>query len=342
MRIRGLIYLGILIMGTACKNDDIQVLPSSEWPALMEIPTGFPEVPEPSDNAFTKERWELGKRLFFDKRFSSDQSISCASCHKQSIAFSDDVAKSIGVENRTGFRNAPSLTNVAYHPYYTREGGIQSLEQQIAVPIQEHDEFNNNIVELAALLQADPDINQQALNAYGRAFDPYVLTRALACFERSFISGFSPYDLYINNIDQEAMSDIALRGMDLFFSDELACSSCHSGFNFTNYAFENNGLYLTYADSGRYRLTFDTLDIARFKVPSLRNIALTAPYMHDGSIVSLEEVIDHYSIGGFNHKHKSNLIQGFELNNSDKQALQAFLESLTDDTFITNPIFAEP
>ena len=338
---RTLIFAFSILLFWGCQNDE-EVLTDSPWPALMEIPQGFPQVPEPVDNQFTPERWELGKLLFYDNRLSIDQSISCENCHKQAIAFSDDLSVSLGVENRAGFRNAPSLSNLAYHPYFTREGGIQTLEQQIAIPIQEHNEFNHNIVDLAEQLQADPEINQMALKAYNRPFDPYVLTRALACFERSLLSGNSPYDKHINNISGSGMSAEALRGMDLFFSDELACSSCHAGFNFSNYAFENNGLYLEYADSGRYRLTQDTLDIARFKVPSLRNIELTAPYMHDGSMQDLEAVIEHYAAGGFDHKHKSPLINGFQLSAADKDALIAFLSTLTDEEFISNPLFEAP
>lgn len=333
--------LSLLLFIGGCTSDE-EVLTDNQWPALMEIPQGFPQVPEPSDNVFSLKRWELGKRLFYDTRLSSDQSISCENCHKQALAFSDDIPTSVGVENRTGFRNAPSLFNLAYHPYYTREGGIQTLEQQIGIPIQEHNEFNNNIVDLAAMLREDQQMNQLALEAYNRPFDPYVLTRAIACFERSLISGNSPYDKYQNNIEPSAMSAEALQGMDLFFSEELACASCHGGFNFSNYAFENNGLYLNYADSGRYRLTLDTNDIARFKVPSLRNIELTAPYMHDGSMEDLDAVIDHYASGAYDHQHKSPLINGFEISATEKTALKAFLLALTDEDFISNPLFSAP
>jgi cytochrome c peroxidase len=341
MIIRLVIFACSILLLTGCTSDET-ILNESTWPALMEIPKAFPPMPEPVDNVFTQERWELGRILFFDKRLSIDQSISCENCHKQALAFSDDKAQSLGVEDRPGFRNSPSLANIGYHPYFTREGGIQTLEQQIAIPIQEHNEFNNNIVELSELLRADPEINQRALEAYNRPFDPFVLTRAISCFERSFISGSSPFDDFNTGVNFDALSTEALRGMDLFLSDSLACSHCHSGFNFTNYAFENNGLYQNYEDSGRYRLTLDTSDIARFKVPSLRNIALTAPYMHNGSMEDLETVIEHYASGGFDHVHKSDLIKGFEISEADKTALIAFLESLSDEEFISNPLFSAP
>ena len=127
--------------------------------------------------------------------------------------------------------------------------------------------------------------------------------------------------------------------MTLFFSDRLSCTTCHSGFNFTNYSFENNGLYVEYADPGRFRLTGDTIDEALFKVPTLRNIEVTAPYMHDGSIFSLEEVVEHYNSGGNNHMHKSQLVKPLQLTTAEKEELVAFLKSLTDYDFLTNPKF---
>lgn len=326
---------------SSCGVDEQLVEEETVYPALMEIPEGFPSVPEPEDNTFTQIRWELGKKLFFDKRLSSDGTISCASCHEPSLAFSDDVSFSSGVQNRAGTRNSPSLTNVAYHPYYTREGGLPSLETQVAVPIQEHNEFDNNIVALAAMLKEDPSYADMAVEAYGREMNPFVITRALSCFERSLISGHSPYDAFLNG-EEEQMTVSALRGMDLFFSEQLNCSVCHAGFNLTDYRFANNGLYESYPDEGRYRLTQELTDLATFKTPSLRNIEYTAPYMHDGSISSLDQVIEHYATGGAEHPNKSPLINGFEISDQDKKDLKAFLLSLSDEQFINNPLFKSP
>lgn len=305
----------------------------------MEIPKGFSLIDAPDDNLFTIERWELGKKLFFDPVLSVDSSISCASCHHPSLAFSDDVAISPGVADRLGTRNAPTLANVAYHPYYTREGGVPTLEMQVLVPIQEHDEFDFNIVLLADRLNRDSSYVQMAEAAYDRRPDPFVVTRALACFERSLISGYSRYDQYAAYDDRQALTASEMRGMQLFFSDRTNCSECHGGFNFTNYAFENNGLYAQYTDPGRFRLTGDEMDRARFKVPTLRNIALTAPYMHDGSIGELGDVIDHYNHGGAAHPHKSSLIKPLNLSNEEKADLIAFLHALTDEAFVNNPLF---
>lgn len=308
-------------------------------PSLMEIPVGFPAINEPEGNAFTKARWDLGKRLFFDKALSADHSISCASCHQPALAFSDDVDFSLGVEARIGIRNSPSLVNVAYQPYLTREGGVPTLEMQVLIPIQEHNEFDFNIVLIADRLRADSTYVKMAQDAYDREVDAFIITRALACFERSLLSGYSLYDQYVNYNKSAALTDAQVRGMNLFFSDQTNCSTCHSDFNFTNYAFENNGLYEQYADEGRFRLTGEEEDVALFKVPSLRNIELTAPYMHDGSMLSLEEVIEHYQVGGKNHPQKSGLIRPLSLSEQEKYDLIQFLKSLTDKTFVSHPLF---
>ena len=313
------------------------VIPVSN--GIMEIPIGFPSMEHPADNKFNIPRWELGKRLFYEVNLSSDRSVSCASCHKPNLAFSDDETFSFGVSERIGTRNSPSLANIGYHPYLTREGGVPTLEMQVLVPIQEHNEFDFNILLVAERLKEDPNYVQMSLEAYGREPDAFVITRALACFERSLISGLSPYDLFSNYGREQAISESAKRGLDLFFSSRTNCSSCHSGFNFTNYEFENNGLYEQYSDEGRFRLTLDSSDIALFKVPSLRNIELSAPYMHDGSISTIEEVITHYQNGGKNHTNKSSLISPLDLTNEEQRDLKAFLLSLTDDYFIDNKYF---
>jgi len=308
-------------------------------PELMETPLGFPEPTAPEGNEFTKLRWDLGKKLFFDKALSIDNSISCASCHHPELAFSDDKSVSLGVENRAGTRNSPTLANLVYHPYFTREGGVPTLEMQILVPIQEHNEFDFNILLIANRLSQDTTYVRMAQEAYDREPDAFVITRALACFERSLLSGYSLYDQFVNHNKADALSTAQIKGMNLFFSDRTNCATCHSDFNFTNYAFENNGLYEDYEDEGRFKLTGEEADRALFKVPTLRNVAATAPYMHDGSVGTLEDVIEHYNSGGKNHPHKSELIQPLNLSASEKEDLKQFLQSLTDEHFINNPLF---
>lgn len=327
----------LLLTMVSCQDDDgIRPL---HFPELMETPKGFPAVEEPEGNGFTIARWELGKRLFFDPVMSVDSTVSCASCHQPELAFSDDVAFSPGVSQRPGVRNSPSLANVAYHPYFTREGGVPTLEMQVLVPIQEHNEFDFDIVLLSERLSVDSVYVKMAMGAYGRSPDPFAITRSLACFERSLLSGDSPYDRYTQQNQSDAMSAAARRGMDLFFSEKTNCSECHSGFNFSNYAFENNGLYEQYQDVGRFRLTGDEADRALFKVPSLRNVGLTAPYMHDGSLQTLNAVVEHYQSGGKNNPQKSPLIRPLGLTEPEMSDLVQFLESLTDETFVQNPLF---
>lgn len=331
------VLIAILLCVISCRKDPLVKLGAFK---LMSIPAGFPAIDFPEGNEFTQDRWQLGKDLFFDPIMSNTYSISCASCHLPQFAFSDTTAFSLGDNNVRGGQNAPSLANVAYQPYYTRAGGVATLEMQILVPIQEHDEFNSNIVDLAERLKNVPSYVEKSKKAYGREPDAFVITRAIANFERSFISGESKFDQYNYQGKTRVLNDQEKRGQELFFGDKANCSSCHGGFNFTNYAFENNGLYDVYADSGRMRLTRLEQDRDLFKVPSLRNVGVTAPYMHDGSMNTLQEVVAHYNNGGKNNINKnSRLIKPLGLSNQDQQDLVSFLKSLTDYDFITNKNF---
>ena len=300
----------------------------------LDIPNGFPDPVIPIDNQLTYERIKLGKRLFYDPILSKDGTISCESCHKQEFAFADNVAISAGVEGRLGFRNSMSLANMIYQDALMREGGVPTLEMQVLVPIQDHNEMDHNILSVAEKLNLDSTYINASLRAYNRNPDPFVITRALASFQRTMLSGNSNYDHNLLNEKEE-------NGKELFYSDELACSSCHATILFTNQAFENNGLYEVYEDSGKYRLTNLQEDIGKFKVPSLRNIEITAPYMHNGSISTLEEVIEHYASGGKNHFNKSKLITGFNITEEEKDNLIKFLKSLTDYNFTSNSLFEE-
>jgi cytochrome c peroxidase len=306
--------------------------------ALLEVPKGFPPIPFPEDNRFSEARWELGKKLFYDTRMSLDGTISCASCHAPQLAFADTQAFSPGVFNRPGVRNAPSLANVAYQPYFLREGAVPSLEMQVLVPIQETNEFNHNIVDLAEEIAAIPKYVQLSQEAYNRNPDAFVITSAIATFERTLVSGNSLYDQFLNG-NTDALSESQKRGMELFFGTKTNCSSCHMGFNFTDYSFENNGLYANYPDMGRERLTNNPADRALFKTPSLRNVAVTPPYMHDGSLKTLEEVVAHYNTGGAVHPNKSPLVTPLQLKQQEMADIVSFLESLTDESFIQNPVF---
>jgi cytochrome c peroxidase len=326
-----LVLLSLLL---SCGEESIWVVNNN----TIVKPAGFPELVFPEDNAFTEARWALGKKLFFDPILSRDNSISCASCHHPERAFTEDRKFSLGIESRAGSRNAPTLANIGYHPYLMREGGVPTLEMQVLVPIQEHAEFDFNILLIADRLKEDSTYVQASWEAYGREPDAFVISRAISCFERTIISGNSRYDQYFNK-EIARLSDAEMRGKELFFSERFSCSACHSGFNFTNYSFENNGLYEVYEDQGRFRLTGEARDVARFKVPTLRNIAVTSPYMHDGSVATLEEVVEHYNTGGKNHEHKHPLIKPLYMTTSEKTDLVAFLKTLTDYEFLSDPKF---
>jgi cytochrome c peroxidase len=325
----------LLILLLSCTKDE--VLPDQNFG--FETPKGFPEMEVPADNDLTEERWLLGKKLFYEPMLSRDSSISCGSCHLASNAFSDILANSLGVNGAENARNSPSLANIGYHPYFMREGGVPTLEQQVLVPIQEHTEMDFNIVAAAERLKDIGEYNAMSMQAYGREMDFYVITRSIACFERTLVSGNSEYDQYEYQGNSSALTAMQKKGMDLFFSQRTQCSSCHGGFNFTDYGFENNGLYENYIDQGRFILSADIADSEKFKIPSLRNVELTAPYMHDGSFQTLEEVIDHYNSGGANNPNKSDLLQSLNLTQTEKQELLAFLKSLTDYEFVNNPEF---
>jgi cytochrome c peroxidase len=331
-----LLGVAVAVVGGACKKEHAE--PGSNGFRLAH-PSWFPEPPFPSDNEFTAERWELGKKLFFDPALSLNHTVSCGSCHLPALAFSDSLPTSPGDLGAPGTSNTPPLFNLAYHPYFTRAGGVPTLEMQVAVPVQEHNEFNHNMVDLVNRLSEVEAYRLAAQSAYGRPFDAFVLTRALGVFERSLISGHSAYDRFAFQGQTSALSAAEKRGMQLFFSDRTNCSSCHSDFNFTSYAFENNGLYEVYPDSGRMRFTHLEEDRAKFKVPSLRNVALTGPYMHDGSIHSLEAVVAHYNLGGAPHPNKNPLVIPLGLSPAEQSDLVAFLRSLTDHSFVNHSAF---
>ncbi len=330
----------LVFLLAACKKEDqAPVIPPETDEYVLRVPAGFSAPEIPADNLLTKSRIALGRKLFYDPALSADSTRACSSCHAAYLAFSDSTAVSLGIKNRTGTRNTPTLANVAYQENLLREGGVPTLEMQILVPIQEHNEFDFNILLVSERLQKIPEYIAMSEKAYGRAPDAFVITRSIAAFERTLLSGDSPYDQFAFQGKNMALSESEKRGLALFESERLNCSKCHEGFLFTNQDFTNNGLYEVYSDSGRIRLTGLESDRDVFKVPSLRNIALTAPYMHDGSLPSLETVIDHYQTGGKPHPNKSLLLKSFSLTAQERADLLGFLRSLTDQKFITNPEF---
>ena len=303
----------------------------------MSGPIAFENVDLKSDSL--KARIELGRNLFYDKVLSRDSSLSCGSCHKQHLAFTDGEITSIGFKGQRVSRNAPTLTNVKDLKTLLWDGVNPNLEEQVRVPIQEHLEFDFHIVLIAERLKKNDYYMELTKKAYNRIPDTYTITHSIAEFERTLVSDNSRFDQYTRG--EISLNDSEERGRKLFM-EELYCTECHSGPNFTNETLTNNGLYEFYADSGRMRKTEVKSDRGIFKTPTLRNIALTAPYMHDGVLPSLGTVIDHYASGGKNHFNKSEIIQPFQLTLDQKNNLIAFLKTLTDQDFITNPEYSDP
>jgi cytochrome c peroxidase len=345
-----------------------------------DLPPGFPRPKVPADNPMSTAKVDLGRHLFYDTRLSLDGTFSCGTCHEQRLAFTDGKARAVGVTGEVHPRGSMGLANIAYSPVLTWANPTQRrLETQALVPMFGEDPVELGLSgkeqEMLARLQAAPRYPALFAAAFPGDAAPLSLanvTRAIASFERTLLSGRSPYDLYRTSADPRALSAPAMRGEEIFFSERTECFHCHGGFNFTETAdyvgkgfleieFHNTGLY-NLADQGLYptpntgvhEVTQDPEDMGRFKAPSLRNIALTAPYMHDGSIATLPDVIRHYEAGGRTiaegpHKgvgaangRKSEFVKGFQLTDEERGDLVAFLESLTDLAFTSDPRFSNP
>ena len=332
-------FLTILISAIAFISCSKDVTIPDEQIVNLQIPRGFPNIDLLENNQLTTAKIKLGKELFFDKLLSSDNSLSCSTCHSQSLAFTDGLSTSIGVDNRNGLRNSLPLFNLAWKRSFFRDGGVQILELVALNSINDHREFDINTDVLLERLQSSPKYSTLFRNAFNDTVTLNGALFALASFQRTLISGNSDYDKYTFYGINNALSAEQIRGKDLFFSSKTDCSSCHGGFNFSNDIFQSNGYFTSYPDSGRQRITLNESDRGKFLIPSLRNIAFTAPYMHDGSIASLNEIIDNYNNGNSNFVNKSPLIRSLGLTLLEKSDLLSFLNSLSDVEFIQNPDF---
>lgn len=321
---RGLILVGFILalVWSAFTIDDSQSHEKWERPEVI-----FPET-----NPFSEASIELGNQLFFETLLSKDSSISCQSCHLVSEAFADHLPLGEGIKGRHVTRNTPSLQNIGLHPYFMADGKFKTLEDQVLGPIKEHREFDMSESEVVERLKSIPIYNKLSMAAYQKEISMEIVQKSLANFQRILISDSSRFDKFRRG--ELKLSDQEMMGWKLFKSKELNCSKCHSGYNFTNYAFENNGLYKSYQDSGRALISKKEADLAKFKIPSLRNVAITYPYMHNGSINTLEDVIEHHASGGKGHKSQSDLIKGFEIGDKEKEALISFLKTLTENRYL--------
>ena len=318
---------GLVILGTGCLKTPPTPVPPVYFEAL-QVPDGWTGPAFPEDNGFTDVRWALGRALF-DPRLSVDGAVSCATCHLPERAFSARTRHARCVRS-FGERNAATLTNAAYQPHFMSEGGVPTLEMQVLVPLQEPSEMAHNIVTACEELAADYEVQAQA--AYGRGLDPFVMTRALATFQRSLLSGHALWDRW-----QSGVVDVppAVERSALFGADGLGVTGAISPF-FTTHGFANTGLDAVSADPGRWRLTGEPSDSGAFKIPTLRNIGFTAPYMHDGRFEDLETVLDHYASGGAGHAHQDSLLAPFTLSVEERSDLLAFLGALNDTAFVND------
>ncbi len=347
--------------------------------AVLGIPQALQLPAIPESNPPSAEKLRLGRRLFYDERLSGNQTQSCASCHEQRLAFTDGKKTAIGSTGQAHLRNAQGLQNAAYNSTLTwASNTLVLLEDQLEVPIRgdrpvELGVSDGNVDEVVARFANDAEYVELFAAAFpespGVSLQKIIF--ALATFCRSLVGADSPYDRFRAG-DKSALSDSAKRGLALFNGEELECFHCHTGVNLSTsyrdarttedtatYPFFNNGLYnvdggYPLQDQGLYNLTFRETDRGRFRPQSLRNVALTAPYMHDGSLATLDDVLNHYAAGGTVtasgpnagdgrlNRNKSGLINGFVLSSQDRADLLAFLESLTDETFVTNPAFSKP
>lgn len=315
------------------------------------------------------EKVELGRHLFYDPRLSGPGTIACATCHQQARAFTDGLPRARGATGELHPRSAMSLTNVAYNVRLGwADPDLRTLEAQVRVPL-----FNEAPIEMG-MSGREPEVLARLARVplyaelFARAFpddaDPVTIanaSRALASFERTLVAGDTPYDRLLFRDDAGALSESARRGMQLFFSERIGCGRCHAGVNLSGPVaradreppeptYHNTALYdlgdgrYPAPNEGLFRASARPRDMGRFRAPTLRNIAVTAPYMHDGSIATLEVVIDHYAAGGraAGNRYKSEGLAGFKIAPRERADLLAFLQSLTDETFLRDPRFADP
>ena len=306
-----------LILGS-CVPDDL---------VFDGLNTTYPTLEYPADNPYNAAAASLGERLFFDPILSLDSSISCGSCHKPELGFATNDRVTPGVGGILGKRNSPSLLNVGFQPYFMREGGVPSLEMQVLVPLGDATEMAHNVVDAARRLNRNTSYKNEFLTVYGDTASAFLLVRALANFERTLVDFDAPFDHFIQG-DATALSNEAIKGGKLFYG-KAACVQCHSGVLLTDFGFANNGTALVDStDYGRELLTNESGDRYIFKIPSLRKVQITAPYMHDGSVSTLADVVEQYNTGGANHSYTDSRIEPLGLSVSEKAQLVAFLEAL--------------
>lgn len=348
---RNLIYLSVLfILVIGCKKDDgLEPIPFQTTPLEVNFPENFPALTYQLDqNPPTAEGFELGRRLFYEGRLSSDNVISCGFCHIQLFAFThNDHFVSHGANGVVGIRNAPPIQNMIFMEDFNWDGAAATLDMQPIIPITGEAEMNTSFDEIIEKLQVHPEYPELFSKAFENGeINSENILRALAQFQILMISSESKYDKFIRGEGNVTLTATESQGMDIFNNK---CASCHSGILFTDESYRSNGLSVDpqYNDIGRERVTGLASDRYKFKVPSLRNIEFTGPYMHDGRYWTLEEALDHYTDNVVDEGTLDpTLIQsdnslGIPLTSEEKTALIAFLKTLSDPSFIFDQRFSE-
>jgi cytochrome c peroxidase len=349
MMYRALLLITVFIASIAsCKKDE-EKEPYTPTPLKITRPAGFPEMVIPADNPTTVEGVALGRKLFYETLLSANNTMSCGSCHNQSLAFSDNGTRfSTGIDGVQGTRNAQAIINLGWNRFYFWDGRAATLEIQALEPIENPIEMHNTWANAISKLKSAKTYKDDFYKAFGtEEFTKEHAAKALAQFMRTMIS-------YNSRLDKRLRSEInltasELNGLSIFISEKGDCFHCHNidaGRLLTDNQFHNNGLDSIFTDLGLAEVTGNPSDIGKFLTPTLRNIALTAPYMHDGRFQTLEEVVEHYNTGGKASATVDPLMKhvgtGLSLTNQEKIDLVAFLRTFTDETFITNPDFSNP
>ncbi|MCF8256827.1 MAG: c-type cytochrome [Flavobacteriales bacterium] len=318
-------------------------------PYELTIPPGLPPMEIPADNPMTVEGVALGRRLFFEPMLSGDNTMSCSTCHRPENGFSEPQQTSVGINGEVGTRNAMAIINLGWvRTGLFWDGRAATLEAQALGPVTNPIEMNSKWPEVESKLNAHADYPQLFKDAFGvDRIDSLTVAKAIAQFERTLISGNSKFDRWYNRHEIQ-LSEQEMRGFVMYNTEVADCFHCHGlGGFITDNQFQNNGLDETFADMGRYDVTGEEGDRGRFRTPTLRNIEMTAPYMHDGRFFTLEEVVDHYS----DHVKISPTISptmelvgfgGAQLTQQQKEDLVAFLRTFTDPEFLSNPDFSDP
>ena len=332
-----LITSAIVLTGIACRGREPAFDP--EIPEIPPLPLGLEadllQIPE--DNPVTPEKVALGWQLFYDTRLSEDETISCASCHVGGAGFADPRVGSVGVGGAVGGRNAPPVINAAFNATQFWDGRSPSLEDQALGPIQNPIEMAMTLEAVEERLNEIPGYRQQFRKVFGaERVSADLIGKAIATFERVVLSGNSPWDRWEQEDEEDAVSDAARRGEELFRGEKGRCARCHVGSNYSDASFglfHNIGVGMNAPDPdlGRFAVTGQEEDRGAFKTPTLRDVAETTPYMHDGSLATLEEVIDFYVRGGEPNSWLDLKMRPLSLTNQEKQDLIAFLQALTGE-----------